>query len=89
MVVLGVILCRFESGSLELREVGRYLRTKQTQEFQPYFTIEDQQDTSFERKVRVSSFAKCYLVYIIIPVHMASFNLLLTIIDSHIPEDNH
>lgn len=43
-VISGVIYYRFESESLELHEVGRYLKTMQTEEFQPYFVIEDQQD---------------------------------------------
>ncbi|KAI9778775.1 MAG: hypothetical protein M1839_007865 [Geoglossum umbratile] len=47
----GVIRCRFEDGSSELCELGRFLRAKQTLEFQPYFVIEDQQDASLEKKI--------------------------------------
>ncbi|KAE8444662.1 hypothetical protein EG329_014318 [Mollisiaceae sp. DMI_Dod_QoI] len=37
----GKIYCRFENGSTEIRELGRYLRNKQSGSFQPYFTVRD------------------------------------------------
>lgn len=38
---IGKIHCRFENGSSEIRELGRYLKNSQTPTFQPYFTIRD------------------------------------------------
>ncbi|KAE9377253.1 hypothetical protein N431DRAFT_542623 [Stipitochalara longipes BDJ] len=45
-VCSGMFLCRFETGTTEVRELGRYLKGRQERDFQPHFLIRDAGDKS-------------------------------------------
>jgi hypothetical protein len=45
----GLLLCRFETGTTEVRELGRYLKGRQARDFQPHFLIRDGGDKSESR----------------------------------------
>jgi hypothetical protein len=56
LLYLGLLLCRFEKGSSEVRELGRYLKTKQQQDFQPYFLVKDSGNKFEKLKVCLLNF---------------------------------
>lgn len=61
LMMIGEILCKFCSGELEIRNLGRYLRDKTTSSFQPHFIIAERsrlptEDTKIEISQRTISY---------------------------------
>lgn len=62
LIITGTILCKFFSGKLEIRNLGRYLRDRMTSSSRPHFIITENFRVPLEEKIKISRDIISYMI---------------------------